>query len=1511
MKLKLFLLLALLLSLTADAFAQTTSWTSVQPMEVGRISHTMTVLKDGRALVTGGITPQSNADNSSELFSPQTGWTYTAVPMTVGREGHFAVKLADGRVLIGGGTDPSNTPLKSAEIFDPSNGGQFHAVASMNSSHIGPGTVLLNDGRVIVISGLTSGGTVEIYDPVQNTWTPTASLPTERNGFATVLLPDGSVLILGGQTQDGQPGITTVSRYTTVGGWTDMIPLLTPRLGPTASLLPNGLILVAGGVTNPAGGAFPSLMTTEFYNPDPTNNVVNPGVPMTFGRQGHSATSMPNGDVLVAGGTAYGTRPFTFVIQSELYSHVTGMWTNAGATNAGHSGHRAALLLSGQVLITGGVSDPNTGGVGIASAEVWPVGAPPPPGGIAPPGSTNPQQTVSEPISTGNGNYYYSHTDLTIPGRGMPLVFQRSYNSLDQYAGPFGVNWTHSYNVLFIFTPTGAAVRWGDGHGEAYTLSGGSYVAQPGVFSTLVQNGDGTFLLTRKDQTKFLFSVAGALTSIQDKNGNTITLTYGLAGNLTQITDTVGRNLTLTYDASNRITRIADPIGRTVSFQYDANNNLVQATDPSGGITTFTYDTNHRVLSITQPNATTLLQNTYDSSGRVISQAGGRGFSTTLAFGTPGPGTTTITDARGNQTLHTYDSSLRIVGVTDAASGNTSFTYDANNHRTSVTNQNGRTTNFAYDARGNVAGITDALGDATSFTYDAINDLLTATNAKGNTTSFSFDAKGNLTTIRDALGKTTSFTYDGFGELISKTDARGNTTSYAYDAFGDLTRITDALGHSTTLAYDGIGRLTSISDPNGHTAMASYDALSRLVKITDPLGNQTQFSYDAIGNLLRITDANGLTTAYAYDATNNLVSVTDALGHVTTYSYDPINNRSVFTNANRNATNYAYDVLNRLTRIADPLSLVTSYSYDAVGNVVAVNDAKKQTNRFAYDALNRLLTIAYADGNNVAYAYDPDGNRTSMTDSHGTTAYSYDVLDRLTSVTNPGAAVVSFSYDAVGNRGSLTYPDGKTVAYSYDAANRLAGATDWLGRTTTYTYDAGGNLIGTAYPNTASLAFAYDSANRLLKVANSYRGSTGLPLNPVTSFSYVLDSVGNRLQVTDGSGKVTSYGYDQLYELTSVGSGTKVTRFTYDSVGNRLSLTAPGTSMNYSYDAADRLLTAGTSTFTYDANGNQISKTQTATGTTVYGYDAANRLTSATGGAATGIFAYDGDGNRVSQSVGTGTYNYLNDVATALPVVLQESGPDGNISYAYGLGLISETSSAFDFFYQYDGLGSVMGLTNSVGKLAARYLYDAWGQIDLSIPDSLIGTKNKFRFTGEALDSGTQLYYLRARYYDPGIGRFTTRDPLERLTSITLTINSYQYALADPTRYEDPAGLMAIEQNHQVGLENAELTASLASTFSDNFQTIIQSLLKTVCSTILPFCSTAVGLQQVKEGISSIQQTERQQLNSAVNNCVGLFGTLNQTISCVYGQFSIPPADYQTVRMLVIREAEQEHIALQ
>lgn len=1100
-------------------------------------------------------------------------------------------------------------------------------------------------------------------------------------------------------------------------------------------------------------------------------------------------------------------------------------WTITNSTNTSTSGlgtigalYATSENAAIQVVITASAGKTDVIATYVAGA-ISSAAASPPPVGIGPAeGPTSQEASSNEPVSTGSGNYYYQHTDLSVAGRGLPVTFQRAYNAGDSYMGPLGMNWNYQYNIVLSEILSGTiSIRWGDGHGESYTLVAGEYAPQSGVHNTLTADADGAFTLTEKNLTRYSFSPVGKLIAVADRNGNTVDLRYDANGNLTTITAAGGRTLRLTYDASERIVRVTDSLGRVESYTYSTSDDLVSAIDPLGGVTKYTYDAVHHVTQITLPNGNKLLNNLYDSQGRVTAQTNGRGFTWQFAYNTPSEGQTTITDARGSSTVHTYDSNLRIVGIADALGHSVGYTYDLNNNLTSITDKNSHPTSFSYDSNGNVTGITDPLLSTKAFSYDVNNNLLTATNPKGKVKTFSYDANGNLIGVQDALGNKTSFSYDSFGEMISRKDAAGNSMGFSYSAEGDLTKITDALGCATAFAYDGAGRLISITDPNHHSTASVYDALNRVTKVSDPLGHATLFSYDAIGNVISVTDANGHKTQYGYDADNDLATITDALGHVTTYAYDADDNRITFTNAKQNATKYQHDVLNRLILTTDPLSFETSYTYDPVGNIVAITDPKGQTNRFAYDALNRLLSITYADNKNVAYSYDVDGNRATMTDWNGATGYTYDDLDRLTGVMSPGNISVAYAYTAAGKRSSVIYPNKGVALYRYDADERLSGVSDWQSRTTGYAYDPAGNLLRVEYPNKTEVDFAYDAANRLSTVVNTREG-----VSPRT-IDYTMDAVGNRIVVND-SGIPVYYGYDALNELTSAQLSLLRETWSYDPVGNRQSDSFLLSKISYTYDAADRLLQAGARSFTYDADGNEISVSDALLRTRHnFTFDAANQLVAVDNGTA-GAYMYDGDGNRVSKSTLGWTERYVNDIAQGLPVVLQNESPGGTSSYFYGLSLMEQVSSQSTDFYQYDGLGSVIGLTDSLGRPETAYAYDPWGNAILPSAGS-----TPFRFAGQALDPVTGLYYLRARYYDPTIGRLISRDSFAGFAANPLSANKYAYSLNRPTVFSDPSGFAA---------ENTSASANVVETIIQGGCAVVGAV-QTVLETTADFLASA------------------------------------------------------------------------
>jgi RHS repeat-associated protein len=275
-----------------------------------------------------------------------------------------------------------------------------------------------------------------------------------------------------------------------------------------------------------------------------------------------------------------------------------------------------------------------------------------------------------------------------------------------------------------------------------------------------------------------------------------------------------------------------------------------------------------------------------------------------------------------------------------------------------------------------------------------------------------------------------------------------------------------------------------------------------------------------------------------------------------------------------------------------------------------------------------------------------------------------------------------------------------------------------------------------------------------------------------------------------------TYQYDLLSRLLSAdyvpGSNLTATPFraydyTYDRAGNRLSQSlslngAAPTVTNYTYNAANQVTNAG---FTYDNNGNLTSD-----GTNTYTWDRANRLLSMD----TSSYAYDGVGNRVQQTVGVNVTQYLLDLQPGLSVVLTETQGANTTRYVHGpTGIHAHKDSANNWEWMVqDGLGSVHGVVdNTVAVLESR-LYDPYG-----VPFGATGTnQTSYGFTGEPTD-GNGLVHLRARYYAPNLGVFTSLDPLE-------TANRYAYVDGNPINRIDSTGLQPPCQQNQLGCVSGE-----------------------------------------------------------------------------------------------------------
>ena len=715
----------------------------------------------------------------------------------------------------------------------------------------------------------------------------------------------------------------------------------------------------------------------------------------------------------------------------------------------------------------------------------------------------------------------------------------------------------------------------------------------------------------------------------------------------------------------------------------------------------------------------------------------------------------TFIDGKG---LPTRFNTNRFGATTTTVNGlgrQTSIDRDSDSNPTKITRENGAVTTMKYDPLGNLTQVTDAQGSITTFEYEpTFNQVTSVMDPEENSTTIGHDANGNPIRIIDALGTETIMAYadpNCPGQLTSLTAAQGlpeqNITTFVYDPVTcNRVQTTDPLSNITFLAYDAAGNVNQVTDAEGRVTRFQYDALNRLTKVLDatllppddpPCGNSgvTCYDYDDKGNLTQVTDAKGSITTYEYDIQDRLSKTTDPLVNFETFDYDANSNLISTTDRNGQTIDFRYSPLNQLNvktlLPGTPGETITTFGYDIAGNLTSVRNAVADV-VMVYDLANRLTSSETSDpapapdgGGDIdpSYTYDLNGNRLEMLDPTGTTFYTYDALNRLISMTNPSDNTTLFAYDALSRRTSMTHDNGVVATYTYDLASQLLSL-----------------------------------------------GHTLLAL-PISDFSYTYDNVGNRTTLTQVRSAVAvasplTYVYDELnrlIEATHPLPANPLETFDYDPVGNRE--LRDGQSFTSMFDAANRLLQDEDFCYSYDDNGNLTSKEAKVAGVcggvgqfTEYEYDPESQLIEVRVDAAViANYLYDGLGRRIEKDTGGAITRYLYD---GEDILLEYDGANTQLArYTHGPGidepLIMERGSE-SFFYHADGLGSVTELTDSLGFVAQAYVYDSYGQVKTQfgvIP-------NPYTYTARELDTETGLYYYRARYYDPAVGRFLAEDSL-------------------------------------------------------------------------------------------------------------------------------------------------------
>jgi len=929
----------------------------------------------------------------------------------------------------------------------------------------------------------------------------------------------------------------------------------------------------------------------------------------------------------------------------------------------------------------------------------------------------------------------------------------------------------------------------------------------------------------------------GRVTRVVDPLGRAQTQTWDDRSNRLTATDGNGHTTTSTYDERNRLRSTTRPGTTSESVEYGDTRDAYLPTltrDGRGGSSSFGYDATGNLTTTSGPNGqTTGFGRDPAGSGLLVSTTDPRGGQTT--YGYTGADRTSMRSPLGDTTSYGYDAIGRLSATTDPrgnATGadpsayQTTRTYDLLDRVTSETDAEGAKTVYAYDRVGNLLTVTNPLGRTTSYGYDALNRLLTVTAPDSTVTRYDYDAAGNLISRTDALHHVTRYDYDDAGQLAAVTSPASQRFTYTYDAAGNLRTATDAIGNATASAGDGV-------------VTYGYDERNRLVAIDYTDGTAAvRYGYDADDNRTFMTDGAGRAD-YAYDPSSRLTSVargTERYG----YAYDPAGNVTQRTLSDGSQLTATYDADGRPTAIADSALPTTGSgivrlnlggaavttddgftwaacsssgcgAHQLSGGVTAAVSSRPVTGAMA-PAGDTLYRSEYYGGQSqgkapgsIAFFLDakvPNGRY--LVRLHFAEVYWSDAQQRSFDVDIDGGAKELIDLDVFAETGGrdralvrdfyTDVADGEVdIDFITGVENAKISAVEvipaGLVRTVGYGY-TDGMLTSTSYPNGLTEARGYGPAGRLASL------QVGSAVDPdVFSRDYTYDANGNPTRVestTPGNG--SAYRYDardrlieECYQLDCA-DATDYRRYSYDAVGNRTGLERPGQTSTYSYDAADQLtgVTAGgvTTGYAHDGNGRM-----TAAGARTFTYDQANRTRSITDGASTTNYGYDGDGTRLSATAAAATTRFSWDVNHDLPQLTTER--DGSHAlqrrYTYGLDLLSMLTPTGESWYHADGLGSVEHVSDHTGALEWGYDYTAFGdtrsvtRLQAGAPD------NPMRYTGQYADP-TGLYHLRARQYDPALGRFTQTDPVAaRLTDPYVA--AYVYANNGPQRWVDPSGL--------------------------------------------------------------------------------------------------------------------------
>lgn len=322
----------------------------LNPLNTPRYSHTAQLLSNGQLIFIGGNETfgVGAPTNTAELLDPTSGVLAYTGEMNYERVGHSSTLLANGRILTAGGG------VIQAEEYNPITG-EFYPVGNMKKLRNEHEAVYLQSGKVLIVGGSSANiyDEVELYDPITGSFSEVGTMNEPRNGHTSTVLRDGRVLITGGASNGISRTAEIYDPETNDFSHTGMMN--ENRFIHTATLLMDGTVLITGG-SNGRNSPNDIVGSAEIYDPET-------GLFTTVGslnqrRMRHTATLLPNGFVLIVGGTDRGDQLLSSV---ELYDPITQEFTIVGNLAHGREHFSTTLLMDGTVVVAGGIINDRDG----------------------------------------------------------------------------------------------------------------------------------------------------------------------------------------------------------------------------------------------------------------------------------------------------------------------------------------------------------------------------------------------------------------------------------------------------------------------------------------------------------------------------------------------------------------------------------------------------------------------------------------------------------------------------------------------------------------------------------------------------------------------------------------------------------------------------------------------------------------------------------------------------------------------------------------------------------------------------------------------------------------------------------------------------------------------------------------------------------------------------------------------------------------------------------------------